>query len=80
MATESDSDPSIVRLLNSDERKDVEHAFSLHNMTSDGGGRMKLHLVLKFWYHENLIKEFFGAKKPKGKIQKRYTPYCIFRP
>ena len=53
-------------------------------MKSDGAGRMKLHLVLKFWYHESLIKEFFGAKKPKEKIQKRYGtahrlfPYCIF--
>ena len=80
---DSDRD-RIERLLNSDERKKVEHAFSLHNMKSDGAGRMKLHLVLKFRYHESLIKEFFGAKKPKEKIQKRYGtayrlfPYCIF--
>ena len=65
-------------------RKNVDHSFSLHNMTSDGGGRMKLHLVLKFWYHESLIVEFFGAKKPEGKVEKRYGtayrlfPYCIF--
>jgi len=83
MATETDSD-SIVRLLNSDKRKKVEHAFSLHNMKSDGSGRMKLHLVLKFRYHESLIVEVFGAKKPVEKVEKKYGkayrlfPYCIF--
>ena len=73
---------NIETLLNDPTRVNVHHSFSLHNMTSVTGG-LRLHLVLKFKYHEDLL-PIFGAAKPEHAVEKRYGeahrlfPYCIF--
>lgn len=74
---------NIEKLLSDPMRKNVEHAFSLHNMVPAPGG-IRLHMVLKFKYDEELIESCFGAKKPDLDVVKMYNsahrlfPYCIF--
>lgn len=81
--SDSQDEPISLKDLQADGRYDVKFAYSMHACKEVPEG-VRMHLVLKFKYHESIIEPVLLGKKPTTNYEKQYGtphrifPYCVF--